>query len=616
MGFYGADIGELRRLAQSLTTATGALESTRRALDTTVSGARWAGPDGDELRGRWTAELGPALTAAAAALRDAADAVRRNADQQESASTDGTGGPGGGPGAAGGPGSGGTGSGGTGPGGSGSPGAGGSGPGGSGSGGTGADDGGGTPGGPTVTVKGDRTAGTDDSSLGRPATEGTDAKVGVGVSHDPEAGSTTVSGTGSLKDWFTASNGAKVSFGVTGGAAYTEGEKTADGFTTYTSKADVSIGVEGGVSKGGTGISGGYTTGLTSAYTVRVPDDANVTDPGSINPFDPRSMPVGSSVTMDGGSYTKTDLDAAFRHIAVESSVKDASGVTSLVERTGEDTVRVTAGPTEAVANHAGLGLDLDVVKVMLGNTTSLDGASLRTAELDLSTPEGQAAYDAYLVTGELPSEPSTGVSGTTTIERLEYDSTSTVGFDTPVGGAKWEIGQNTGSLVATTYPDGSTEQLLTATYGERGDFRLTQAFDASGTEDLSARTYAFDVTADDTSSQYFNTPEFSGFSPSGEVAPGQQVTLTLTESQMSRLSESVRTAVENDALNLRTRAIVTDYDMNPVTDPYQLATGLARAASSDLDLVMMIAEINAAGDGSITDGSSARFPGTVSVGD
>src|SRR5690606_1666610 len=236
MGFYGADIGELRRLAQSLTTATGALESTRRALDTTVSGARWAGPDGDELRGRWTTELGPALTAAAATLRDAADAVRRNADQQESASTDGTGGPGGGPGSAGGPGSGGTG-----PGGSGSPGAGGGGPGGSGSGGTGGDDGGGTPGGPTVTVKGDRTAGTDDSSLGRPATEGTDAKVGVGVSHDPEAGSTTVSGTGSLKDWFTASNGAKVSFGVTGGAAYTEGEKTADGFTTYTSKADVSI---------------------------------------------------------------------------------------------------------------------------------------------------------------------------------------------------------------------------------------------------------------------------------------------------------------------------------------------------------------------------------------
>src|SRR5690606_41783427 len=88
MGFYGADIGEMRRLAQSLTTATGALESTRRALDTTVSGARWAGPDGDELRGRWTTELGPALTAAAAALRDAADAVRRNADHQESASTD------------------------------------------------------------------------------------------------------------------------------------------------------------------------------------------------------------------------------------------------------------------------------------------------------------------------------------------------------------------------------------------------------------------------------------------------------------------------------------------------------------------------------------------------
>ncbi|MBE9940426.1 hypothetical protein G8C60_14980, partial [Cellulosimicrobium cellulans] len=53
MGFYGADIGELRRLAQSLTTASESLETTRGGLQSTVGGARWAGPDGDELRGRW-----------------------------------------------------------------------------------------------------------------------------------------------------------------------------------------------------------------------------------------------------------------------------------------------------------------------------------------------------------------------------------------------------------------------------------------------------------------------------------------------------------------------------------------------------------------------------------
>ena len=42
MGFYGADIGELRALAQSLTTASEALTTTRSTLDSTVSGARWA----------------------------------------------------------------------------------------------------------------------------------------------------------------------------------------------------------------------------------------------------------------------------------------------------------------------------------------------------------------------------------------------------------------------------------------------------------------------------------------------------------------------------------------------------------------------------------------------
>lgn len=595
MGFYGADIGELRALAQSLTTASEALTTTRSTLDSTVSGARWAGPDGDELRGRWSAELGPALAAATATLRDAADKVRKNADQQESASSDGTGGPGGGGsgGSAGGPGGG--------PGSGGGPGGGGSGSG---------DE---SPGGPKVTVKGDHESGTDNGSLGNPATEGTDAKVGFGVSHDPESGETTYSGSGSLSDWMKTTNGSKISFGVNGGAEYTVGEKSEDGFTTYTSKSDVSIGVEGGIDKGGTGVSGGYTTGVTSEYTVKVPDGAGVTDPGSINPFDPRSMPVGSSVTMDGGSYSETELNAAFRHIAVESSVKDADGVTSLIERTGDDTVRVTAGPTEAVANHAGLGLDFDAVKVMLGNTTSLDGASLRSAEFDLSTPEGQAAYDTYLVTGEIPADPSTGISGTTKIERVEYDSTSTVGFDTPVGGAEWEIGQNTGSLVATTNPDGSTEQLLTATYGDRGDFRMSQAFDASGTEDLSARTYSFDVTADEMSSQYLNMREFSGIDTPQTIRPGDTVTISLTQDQMDQFRSTSIDSVENyESVGAPpAQVFTTDYDGKPLSSE-QIAFNLARGPRSDLELVQLISDINQGADGDFTNDDVAAFPGTV----
>ncbi len=601
MGFYGADIGELRALAQSLTTGSESLETTRSTLDATVSGARWAGPDGDELRGRWSAELGPALVAAATTLRDAADTVRKNADQQETASSDGAGG------APGGPGGGGPGGSGVGPGG------------GPGTGTAATDDAAGGSdegsGGPTVTLKGSGTDGVDNGGIGSPATEGSDTKVGFGVSHDPDSGETTYSGSGSLEDWMKTTNGSKVSFGINGGAEYTVGEKTEDGFTTYTSKSDVSIGVEGGVSKGGTGVSGGYTTGLTSEYTVKVPEDAGVTDPGSINPFDPRSMPVGSSVTMDGGSYSETELNAAFRHIAVESSVKDASGVTSLIERTGDDTVRVTAGPTEAVANHAGLGLDFDAVKVMLGNTTSLDGASLRSAEFDLSTPEGQAAYDTYLVTGEIPADPSTGISGTTTIERLEYDSTSTVGFDTPVGGAEWQIGQNTGSMVSTTYPDGSTEQLLTATYGDRGDYRMTQSFDASGNEDLSARTYSYDVTADDMSAQYLNMPEFSGIDSPQTIRPGDTVTISLTQDQMDRFRSTSIDSVQNyESVGAPPgQAFTTDYDGTPLTSE-QIAHNLARGPRSDLELVQLISDINQGADGDFTNDDVAAFPGTVTV--
>jgi len=526
MAFYGADVDELRAFARQLAAGAESLEDARRALQSSVTGARWTGPDGDKLRGQWSSELSPILTNAATTLRRASDRVKANADDQQATSAAN----GGGAGAAGGPG--GTG--------------GGGGAGGGGGSGHGA---GGDAEAPDETgfssnAKGAHEVSTDNGSLGSPATHGTDAKVGGGVSYDPDSGETTYSGNGSLSQWADGPKGSKVTFGVTGGAEYTTGQKSEDGFTTYTSKSDVSIGVEGGVEKGGTGVSGGYSTGVTAAYEVKVPDAAKDVDPGSINPFDPHSIPVGGSVKMDGGDYTKTELNAAYHHIAVESSVKDSSGVSSLVERVDENTVRVTSGPTDAIANTAGMGVDIEGIKAMVSNTTSLAGTSLQTADFDLSTPEGQAAYNHYLVTGEIPKDASTGVSGLTKIARLDYDSATKAELSTPIGGFEKEVGQNTGSKVMTTYPDGRSDVLLTATYGDRGDFQMSQSLDASGKEDMSARTYSYDVKADDLSSQVLNSSKFypQGVVP-GTVDAGDNVTLTFTQAQMNAYADKLNAA-------------------------------------------------------------------------
>jgi len=587
---YGADVEALRQLATSFDGGAGVLDDARASVRGAFQAAFWSGADAEQSRGQWDGQLEPSLTRTAQALREVAATLRSNADAQERTSTaDGGGTGGGGAGGGGGTGGGGT-------------------------GGGGGAGGGDAPGGPTVNVKGTKESGTDNGSLGSPATEGSGGSVSGGVTYDPSTGETTVSGAGTLESWFKTAKGSTVTFGVTGGAEVTTGEKSEDGFTTWTNKSDVSVGVEGGFDKGGNGISGSYTTGVTSEYSVKVPDDAKVTDPGSVNPFDPSTMPTGSTVTMDSGSYKGTELEASFRHIALESGLKESEGVSSVIEKTGDDTVRITSGPTDALSNSFGLGLDFDAVKAMMGNTTSLDGASLRSAELDLSTPEGRAAYDTYLLTGEIPADPSTGISGLTTIEKLDYKSTTSFDVETPVGGASWDLGENSGSAVVTTYPDGSADQQTKLSYGGRSDTFFTQSFGADGTEDPSGRSYTYTVKADEMTTQLFNQSEFSGLDAGGTVKEGDTLRLTLTEQQMAQLHTNAMTFTESYPGTNLVSSLATDYDGTKI-DTFDYAANLARGPRSDYDLVQMLFTINQAADGDLTNKKVGQFPGTITPG-
>ncbi|GAA3222574.1 WXG100 family type VII secretion target [Oerskovia jenensis] len=591
MSTYGADVEALRQLATTIDGGAGVLDDARTSVRNAYQSAFWSGPDAQQARGQWDGQLEPSLARTAQALRDAAATLRSNADAQERTSTAGGGTGGGAPVAPGGSAGGGSGN--------------------SSGSGSGSGSGDAPGGGPAVNVKNTQESSADNGSLGSPATEGSKGSVSGGVTYDPTTGETTVSGSGSLENWFKTANGSTVTFGLTGGAELTSGQKSEDGFTTWTTKSDVSVGVEGGFDKGGNGISGSYTTGVTSEYAVKVPDDAKVTDPGSVNPFDPSTMPTGSTVTMDSGSYQGTELEASFRHIALESGLKESAGVSSIIEKTGDDTVRITSGPTDALSNSFGLGLDFDVVKAMLGNTTSLDGASLRSAELDLSTPEGKAAYDAYLLTGEIPADPSTGVSGLTKIEKLDYKSTTSVGVETPVGGASWDVGENSGSAVVTTYPDGSAEQQTKLSYGGRSDTFFTQSFGADGTEDPSGRSYTYTVKADEMTTQLFNQSEYSGLDAGVTVKEGDTLRLTLTEQQMAKLHTNAMTFTESYPGTNLVSSLATDYDGAKI-DTFDYAANLARGPRSDYDLVQMLYTINQAADGDLANKKVGQFPGTI----
>ena len=96
--FYGADIAQLRRLAQDLANGANRLDQLGQQLGSSIATSPWKGHDGERFRGDWTASHSKVLRAAAAGMHSASKAVLQNADQQDQASTVSTGGSTGGPG--------------------------------------------------------------------------------------------------------------------------------------------------------------------------------------------------------------------------------------------------------------------------------------------------------------------------------------------------------------------------------------------------------------------------------------------------------------------------------------------------------------------------------------
>ncbi len=88
---WGADVAELRRLAQEVDGAAQSLTSLAANLSSVVASTGWTGRDGDDFRGIWDGMCVGAIRSCAATLTDAAGTLRRDADQQETASTDGAG---------------------------------------------------------------------------------------------------------------------------------------------------------------------------------------------------------------------------------------------------------------------------------------------------------------------------------------------------------------------------------------------------------------------------------------------------------------------------------------------------------------------------------------------
>lgn len=387
-----------------------------------------------------------------------------------------------------------------------------------------------------------RTTTTSDAGTVHQSTSSTSGNVSV----NPETGSLTASGGVAFNESVKSSKGYGISFGAGANASLSGGVNTANGVTTYKASSDVSVFLKGGVSTPQAGLEIGRTEGIRASYQVAMPADAGVS-PLSVNPFDPQSMPVGTKITMNGSDYSTNEFKATFRNLATQTKVTDESGVSTIVERTGEDTVRVTAGPTEAIKAYNGVGVDFGVASVMLGRNDSLSGATVRTAEFDLSGAAGQAAYNDFLANGTLPVDNGDGVSNVARVERLDYSSQTNLSAKLGPVNLSLDGAKNTGNAVVTTHADGSVERNVDLQYAGNVPMNISQRWDANGNEVADARIYSYDVKVDRSNVQLLNAA-LSGGLDGQPVSEGQTVTLSFSEQQMDALAGQTATAVANGA--------------------------------------------------------------------
>jgi hypothetical protein len=261
---------------------------------------------------------------------------------------------------------------------------------------------------------------------------------------------------------------------------------------TLATSADIKVngGVNGEAKGVGASITGSIGTNTT--YQIKTdPSTADRVEHGDVpppNPADPKSIPQGSSIVLNRDSYRGVDGSLAYHNITAELGYKDGHRVSSAVQRIDGNTVRVTVGDTDFVENTLGLKVGTDQVNAGVTVGNGFQDGKARSVDIDISTPEGWKAYQAFIGTGRMPAQGAAGTSNPTTSTSDTSTHTDTIGGRIgPLGGTAGGT-TVTGQIVQTKHPDGSSE---TTAFTRRGDTVAATEYDRDGSGNIVDEHYA-----------------------------------------------------------------------------------------------------------------------------
>ncbi|AKJ02732.1 hypothetical protein ATI61_117122 [Archangium gephyra] len=254
------------------------------------------------------------------------------------------------------------------------------------------------------------------------------------------------------------------------------------------------FGAEGSFAAGGAGTRT-YTLNLTGDELAQLQSGQFSSLP---TVTDPLAMPPGSTVMMSAELFGTLSVGASLGPVSLSEEAMRSHGYSFGVERLDGDRVRISAGPTEVMERSLALGIGFEVRGVEfsaeLGRSSEQSSAAFASVELDLSTPEGQAAYEQFLNTRTLPAD-GPGVSNRAVSEMYTYEGALAAGVEAgavSLGGSLW----NESSSMVRTTQNGVTTETVTSEAAQTGNQMSVSYHDENGQRVFDAMT--FDVAMTD----------------------------------------------------------------------------------------------------------------------
>jgi hypothetical protein len=229
-------------------------------------------------------------------------------------------------------------------------------------------------------------------------------------------------------------------------------------------------------------------TGATSKFGASVsPEAAEAIADGDRpppNPVDPRTILPGESVELSEEFFAGHNLTATYRQLQLQMGFEEGRRLSSGVQRVDPSTVRIMVGDADFVRQALSLGVSLGDFGVALGGSRELSEGTVRTVDIDISTPDGWAAYQEFLATGKLPAPDAPGTRDPTTIDSLNVSSSTSAEVSAgpfSIGGV---LGDSEGTITEVHHADGTVERVRGARFNSVGA-TITEGTDGSMTFSL-----------------------------------------------------------------------------------------------------------------------------------